>query len=167
MGPSRQLYEYAIPGEASPNTGEGNAVTRPVIAIAALVAATLALSGCSVLAPTRDTEGGIVGAVRMPSTDAWVGDCFSFVDGSNLSYATVVPCTEPHTHVVIGRGTMSERRIAYFETLQVAVLTACKDRFEVYQSEHEEELTPEYIVARETERDGSQVTRYSCLVKAA
>jgi hypothetical protein len=142
-------------------------VARPVIALAALIAATLALSGCNVLAPTRDAQGGIVGAVRMPSTDAWVGDCFTFVEGSSLAYATVTPCSEPHTHVVIGRGIMSEKRITLFETLQVAVLTACRDRFEVYQSEHEAKLTPEYIVSKKTERDGREVTRYSCLVKSS
>lgn len=140
---------------------------RPAIALASIVIATLSLSGCNVLAPTRDTDGKIVRAVQMPSTDAWVDDCFSFVDGSNLAYATVVPCSEPHTHVVIGTGTLTEKRIAYFNDLQIAVLTACKDRFELYQATQEQKLTPEYIVSKKTEHDGREVTHYSCLVKNA
>ena len=87
---------------------------RPAITLAVIIIATLSLSGCDVLAPTRDADGAIIGAVEMPSTDAWVGDCFSFVDNSNLAYATVVPCSEPHTHVVIGRGTFTPQRIAHF-----------------------------------------------------
>ncbi|MBU1586796.1 MAG: hypothetical protein KKH51_02480 [Actinobacteria bacterium] len=140
---------------------------RPAITLAMIIIATLSLSGCDVLAPTRDADGKIVGAVEMPSTDAWVGDCFSFVDNSNLAYATVVPCSEPHTHVVIGRGTFTPQRIAHFESLQIAVLTACKDRFELYQATQEQELTPEYIVSDKKEHDGRVVTHYSCLVKNA
>ena len=140
-------------------------MVRPIIAVATVVAAALALSGCSFLAPTRDTDGGIVGEVKMPSTEAWVGDCFTFVDGSNLAYATVVPCTEPHTHRVIGTGTLNELRIARFDSLQIAVLEVCKDRLEIYQAAQEGEVSPEYIASKKTERDGREVTHYSCLVK--
>jgi hypothetical protein len=142
-------------------------VARPHFAIAALVAVTLGLSGCSLLAPTRDTEGGIIGEVMMPSIEALVGDCFTFVDGSNLAYATVVQCSEPHTHLVIGSGTLSARRLEYFKTLQIAVLNACKDRFEIYQAGQEHELTPEYIAATKKERGGLEVVHYSCLVKSS
>jgi hypothetical protein len=142
-------------------------VARPIIVLATLVAATLALSGCDVLAPTRDTAGGIIGAVEMPSTDAWVGDCFTFVEGSNLAYATVVPCTDPHTYLVIGTGTLTERRIAYFDSLQIAVLTACKDRLGLYAAQQETDPIPEYIVSKKKRRDGREVTHYSCLVKSA
>lgn len=138
---------------------------RAAFVAAALVAATVALSGCSFLGPTRDTDGGIIGAVKMPSTEAWVGDCFSFVEGSNLAYATVVPCTEPHTHRVIGTGTLTDPRIARFESLQIAVLETCKVRLDIYQGMHEGEVSPEYIASRKTERDGREVTHYSCLVK--
>ncbi|CAN5269204.1 hypothetical protein BH09ACT5_BH09ACT5_15420 [soil metagenome] len=142
-------------------------MVRPVIALAAAVTTALVLSGCSILAPTRDADSRIIGDVQMPSTEAWVGDCFTFVDGSSLSWATVAPCSEPHTHVVIGKGIMSQRRIDYFGTLQVAVITACTDRFAVYQSEHEEELAPEYIVSTQKERDGREAVHYSCLAKSA
>ncbi len=140
-------------------------MARPIIAVATLVAATLALSGCNVLAPTRDTEGGIIGEVMMPSTEAWIGDCFTFVDGSNLAFATVRPCSEEHTHVVIGTGTLAPERIARFQTLQIAVIDACKDSVELYQETREDELTPEYIVSNKKERDGREVMHYSCLVK--
>ena len=142
-------------------------MARPIIAIAVLAAATLALSGCNVLAPTRDTEGGIIGEVMMPSTDAWVGDCFTFVDGSNLAYATVSPCTEPHTHIVIGTGTLSDQRVTYFGTLQIAVLKACETRFELYQGAQETEFVPEYIVSNKKDREGREITHYSCLVKSS
>jgi hypothetical protein len=142
-------------------------VRRPAIALATIIVATLSLSGCDVLAPTRDSDGRILRAVEMPSTEAWVGDCFTFVDNSSLAYATVVPCSDPHTHVVIGRGTLSAQRIAYFNDLQIAVLTACKDRFDLYQTTQELELTPEYIVSDKAEHDGRTVTHYSCLVKDA
>ena len=140
-------------------------MARPIIVVATLVAATLALSGCNVLAPTRDTEGGIIGEVMMPSTEAWIGDCFTFVDGSNLAYATVAPCAEPHTHVVISTGTLTPERIARFQTLQIAVIDACKDSIELYQETREDEVTPEYIVSNKKERDGREVMHYSCLAK--
>jgi hypothetical protein len=142
-------------------------VPRPLIVLTVLVAATLSLSGCDVLAPTRDAEGGIIGAVQMPSTDAWVGDCFTFIDGSNLAYATVVPCSEPHTHVVVGTGTLSDRRIQFFDGLQLAVISACKDRLELYAAQQDAEQEPEYIVSKKKDRTGREITRYSCLVKSS
>lgn len=138
--------------------------TFPVLST--VVIATLALSGCGILAPTRDADGKIIKATQMPSTDAWVGDCFTFVDGSSLAVATVLPCSEPHTHVVIGRGTLTQKRIDYFETLQIAVLTACKDRINAYAAGRETEPVPEYIVSTTTNPDGSEVLQYSCLVKS-
>lgn len=140
-------------------------VRRPLIVVATVVAAALALSGCSILAPTRDADGNVVAALPMPSVDAWVGDCFTFIDGSNLAYATVVPCADPHTHLVIGRGTLTQKRIDYFETLQIAVLTACKDRVEVYGSEKGIDPEPEYIVGTKTSVEGVKTLHYSCLVK--
>ena len=140
-------------------------LVRPVIVLAAMLATTLALSGCDVLAPTRDSDGKIIKATQMPSTDAWVDDCFSFVDGSNLALATVVPCSDPHTHVVIGRGTLTQRRIDYFETLQLAVISACKDRVSIYGSQQGVDPEPEYIVSSKSAPDGATTMYYSCLVK--
>lgn len=138
---------------------------RPLIAVATAVVASLALSGCDVLAPTRDAQGQIIGAVSMPSVDAREGDCFSFVENSNLAYATVVPCTEPHTHLVVGRGTLTQKRIDHFESLQIAVLAACKDRISLYGSENGIEPEPEYIVGKKKSVDGVETLHYSCLVK--
>ena len=141
---------------------------RPLLVLATVVAATLALSGCDVLAPTRDADGKIVKALEMPSIEAWVGDCFTFVDGSNLALATVVPCADPHTHIVVGRGTLTQKRIDYFETLQLAVISACKDRITLYIGqqidEQEDEPQPEYIVSTETSPEGVSTMHYSCLV---
>ena len=138
---------------------------RPLIAVATAVVAALALSGCDVLAPTRDADGQIIGSVAMPSVDAWVGDCFSFVENSNLAYANVVPCSEPHTHLVVGRGALTQKRIDHFASLQIAVLTACNDRISLYGSENGIEPEPEYIVSNKTSAEGVQTMHYSCLVK--
>ena len=138
---------------------------RPIIVLATVVATTLALSGCDVLAPTRDADGKIVKALEMPSTDAWVGDCFTFVDGSSLALATVVPCTEAHAYVVVGRGTLTQKRIDYFQTLQLAVISACKDRIGLYGSQQGTDPEPEYIVSSKSAPDGTTTMHYSCLVK--
>ena len=137
---------------------------RAIIALATVVATTLALSGCDVLAPTRDADGKIVKALQMPSTEAWVGDCFTFVDGSNLALATVVPCSAPHTHVVVGKGTLTQKRIDYFETLQLAVISACRDRINLYSADRDDDPQPEYIVSNETSPEGVETMHYSCLV---
>ena len=135
---------------------------RPVLVLAVAIVATLALSGCDVLAPTRNADGTVVKSQLMPSTDAWVGDCFSFVDGSNLSLATVVPCTDAHSHIVIGKGALSTAKISLFESLQVAVISSCEPVFSSWAQEQGTEATPEYIVSKE-DKPGGEVTNYSCL----
>lgn len=137
-----------------------------VVAIAAIVGVTLLLAGCDVLAPTRNADGTIVKATAMPSTEAWVGDCFSFVDGSNLAYATVVPCDVAHTHVVIAKGTLSKAKLALYESLQIAVITVCQKPFDAYIEGRDPEPTPEYIVSTES-KPGGEVTNYSCLATDA
>lgn len=140
---------------------------RPAIVLATLIVATLALSGCDVLAPTRDTSGNITMATEMPSTDARVKDCFTFVDGSDLAYATVLPCTEAHTHVVIARGTITQAKIAEFESLQIALITRCQPAVDAYLTEQDDDGTPEYIVSTKRKPNGNEVTNYSCLMKSA
>ena len=135
---------------------------RPVSVLSVVIVATLALTGCSVLAPTRNADGTIVKALLMPSTDAWVGDCFSFVPDSNLSLATVVPCAEEHSHVVIGKGTLSTAKISLFESLQIAVISSCQPIFDEWAEEQGTQPQPEYIVSKE-EKPGGEVTNYSCL----
>ena len=132
-----------------------------------MIVAAVSLSGCNVLAPTRDTDGNIVGEVPMPSTEAWVGDCFDFTENSNFSYATVVSCSQPHSYVVIGKGTLSDRRIARFESLQIALIQLCESTFDNYKQGKNPEPEPQYIVARNTNPDGSQITNYSCLATDA
>ena len=135
---------------------------RPVSVLSVVIVATLALTGCTVLAPTRNADGTIVKALLMPSTDAWVGDCFSFVPDSNLSLATVVPCAETHSHVVIGKGTLSTAKIGLFESLQIAVISSCQSVFDSWSQERETDPQPEYIVSKE-DKPGGEVTNYSCL----
>jgi hypothetical protein len=136
---------------------------RPLLVLATVVAATLALSGCNVLAPTRNSDGTIITATAMPSTDAWVGDCFTFIDNSNFAYATVVPCTEAHDYVVIGKGVLSDARLARFESLQLAVIALCQSTFDAYAKDLDPEPEPKYIAARDTKPDGTEMTNYSCL----
>ena len=135
---------------------------RPVSVLSVVIVATLALTGCTVLAPTRNADGTIVKALLMPSTDAWVGDCFSFVPDSSLSLATVVPCDEQHSHVVIGKGTLSTAKISLFESLQIAVISSCQPIFDEWAEEQGTQPQPEYIVSKE-EKPGGEVTSYSCL----
>ena len=135
---------------------------RSVSALAVVIATTVALSGCTLLAPTRNADGTIVKALTMPSTEAWVGDCFSFVHDSNLSLATVVPCADAHSHVVIGKGTLSTTKIGLFESLQIAVISSCQSVFDSWGQERETDPQPEYIVSKE-EKPGGEVTNYSCL----
>lgn len=137
-------------------------VTRALIALATAAAITLSLAGCDVLAPTRNSDGTIVTATEMPSTDAWVGDCFSFIEGSNLSYATVVPCADTHTYVVIAKGTLSETKLSLYESLQIAVITVCQRPFDAYVTAQGTDPSPEYIVSTVT-KPGGEVTNYSCL----
>ena len=136
---------------------------RSLLVLAAMVAASLALSGCNVLAPTRDADGKIIAATPMPSTDAWVGDCFTFVDNSNFAYATVAPCSESHEYVVIGKGVLSDARLARFESLQLAVIALCQSTFDAYAKDLDPEPEPKYIAARDTKPDGTEITNYSCL----
>ena len=135
---------------------------KPISAMVAILFATLALSGCNVLAPTRNADGTVVKAIQMPSTDAWVGDCFTFIDGSNLSFATVVPCAEAHTHIVIGKGTLSKSKLSLYESLQLAVISSCQKTFDAWVTAQGTDPEPEYIVSKET-LPGGEVTNYSCL----
>jgi|GEM_PF-1789497 len=137
---------------------------RTMGAAALALSLVAAVSGCDVLAPTRDPTGAIVTATRMPSTDAWVGDCFSFVDGSTLAYAKVVPCSEVHTHVVLARGTVLASAIAVAGGMQAAVSHRCDPIFAAFVAASGEDTKPEQqsIVATVGESGGA-VTKYSCL----
>ena len=133
-------------------------------AIVALLTAAVVMSGCGILEPTRDADGLIVRPTVMPSPDVLVGDCFSFVDGSELAYARVVPCTDPHSHIVFKKGTLSESTVSLTGSTQAAVDTACEAAFDAFIDSRPGRPKPEqeFIVSQE-QKPGGLVTYYSCL----
>jgi len=143
-------------------------LARSALAVAALVVATLALSGCDVLEPTRDAEGHIVKPTSMASTDAWVGDCFSFVENSNLAYVSVVPCADAHSHVVVSRGKLSATKVELAGGVENAVRTVCDSAFTLYEASLGEDADPEQSSIVSTKnKAGGVVTYYSCIATDA
>ena len=132
-----------------------------------IVAATAILSGCGILEPTRNTEGGITKPTVMPTVEAWVGDCFSFVENSGLAYVTVLPCADEHTHIVMGRGSFTDRRLELAGGIDAAVGAACEVIYAEFISADEGRGEPEKqsIVARKP--PGATETRYSCVAEDA
>ncbi len=137
---------------------------RTLIVVLVVALTTVVISGCGILEPTRDEEGRIAKPTVMPSPDVRVDDCFSFVDGTELAFATVVPCSEPHTYIVIGQGTLSESKVDLAGSLQVAVNNACEPVFERFTAGSPPGGKPdqEFIVSQE-KKPGGLVTHYSCL----
>lgn len=138
-------------------------------ALAALVA--VSLSGCSLLGiggPARDADGRVTEPADIRSTELTVGDCFSFIDGTDMAESTVVPCDLEHTYVVIGQGSLKQADIDAAGSLQNAVSAACADTFEAFKAEAAEGTKPqqEFVVST-AEEDGEQVTRYSCVATDA
>jgi len=123
------------------------------------------LSGCGILEPTRNTEGGITKPTVMPTIDAWVGDCFSFVDNSGLAYVTVLPCSTEHTHIVMGRGSFTDRRLELAGGIDAAVGAACEVIYTEFVAAVEGRGEPETqsMVARKA--PGATETRYSCVAE--
>lgn len=124
----------------------------------------IALSGCAMLGPQRGPDGRVTEPTDIRSTELIVGDCFSFVEGTNMVEATVVPCELEHTYLVIGQGTLSQDEIDEAGGLQNAVSASCSEAFAAYVATVAEgdKPTQEFIVST-VEEDGEQVTRYSCV----
>jgi hypothetical protein len=133
------------------------------VAFAAALTAVF-LSGCGILEPTRDVDGNIARPTVMPSPDVRIDDCFTFVDGTDLAYATVVPCSEPHAYIVIGQGKLSQTKVDLAGSLQVAVSDACERVFDAFTVDSPVGGKPgqEFIVSQ-IEKPGGLVTYYSCL----
>jgi hypothetical protein len=141
-----------------------SAHARIITGLAGVMTA-LTLSGCSMLFPSiRDADGAILKATELPSTELLLNDCFSFVDGSNNSLATVVPCAEEHDYIVIGQGSLTDATIESSGGLQNAVSAACEEHFTTFVSNAPDGAHPqqEFAVSAE-EEDGVKTTRYSCL----
>ncbi|MGX5679840.1 hypothetical protein [Schumannella luteola] len=138
---------------------------------AALALVAVSLSGCSLLGlggPARDADGRVTEPADIRSTELTVGDCFSFIDGSNMAQATVVPCDDDHTYIVIGQGSLEKADVDAAGGLQNAVSAACADSFEAFVASAAEGTKPtqEFVVST-AEEDGVEVTRYSCVATDA
>lgn len=138
---------------------------------ALFVLVAVSLSGCSLLGlggPARDADGRVTEPADIRSTALTVGDCFSFIDGTNMAEATVVPCDQEHTYLVIEQGSLVAADIDAAGGLQNAVSAACAETFEAFKAEAAEGTKPqqEFVVST-AEEDGVEVTRFSCVTTDA
>jgi hypothetical protein len=134
-----------------------------VVTVLLAVAATLSLVGCS-NGPARGADGRVTSTGVIDSTTLKVGDCFSFVDGSNLAKATVTPCAESHTYIAIGDGSLTAAQVSSASTVQDAVSAACADPFKTFKATLARGVKTEqqFIVATE-QVNGAAVTSYHCV----
>jgi hypothetical protein len=138
--------------------------TRTAAAAVVLISA-LALTACSTLfGPPRDEQGRVTETTEVGSTTLLVGDCFSFVDGTNLAKSSLTPCSEPHTHIVIGLGDLTTKKIDEAGGLQNAVSASCAEVFATFKEAAVEGTKPEqeFIVSTSVE-DEVETTHYKCV----
>jgi len=145
-----------------------NSTTRHTLTIGLVAATALALAACGLLGPSRGDDGRVTETSVIPSKTLLVGDCFTFVDGSDHAQSTVTPCSQDHAYIVIGQGDLSAAEISTAGSLQVAVSGACSDVFAQFKAAAAEGTKPEqeFIVNVET-KDGVDTTHYSCVATDA
>lgn len=143
------------------------AFSRATTATFLSIAAAVALAGCSLLSPEvpRDDAGHVLEPTVIGSTQLLVNDCFTFVEGSDLSEAEVTPCGTEHTHIVIGKGELDKSAIAEAGGLQNAVSSACSDTFSAFKETVADGERPdqEFIISERTTDDGTLMTDYACI----
>ena len=138
------------------------------MSVIASAAALLLLSGCSLLGPTRGEDGRFADTVEINSADLAEGDCFTFLEGTNLSKSTVVPCEEAHEFKVIGEGTLDAAAIDSAGGKQNAVNAACDEPFATFKETVAEGVKPEQqFITTTVEVDEVELTKYSCLATDA
>ena len=135
---------------------------RTAIVIAMVVGPSAALTGCDVMAPTRNADGHIAHTMVLSATDMVVDDCFTFNDPSDASQAEVTPCDQPHELRVIGQGRLSEARVTLDGGLQPAVAAACKSDFAAFRASNPGIHKLQFIVSMQQQGD-TAVTLYSCV----
>ncbi len=137
---------------------------RLILAAGSAAASILLLSSCGLLGPNRDADGRVTETTVIGSTQLLEGDCFSFVEGSNLTEASVTPCANPHDYIVIGTGELDAAAVDSAGGVQNAVNEACAESFAAFKETVAEGVKPtaEFIVATE-DRDGAEITLYRCL----
>lgn len=147
------------------------AAKRSTTAILAAATVLIALTGCSLFNPelARDENGRVLEPAIIGSTSLLVGDCFTFVDGSDLSEAEVTPCVSDHTHIVIGKGELAKTEISEAGGLQNAVSTSCSETFSAFKETVVDRARPdqEFIVSERTAEDGVVTTHYACIATDA
>ncbi|MBH0116023.1 hypothetical protein I6E52_04105 [Salinibacterium sp. NG253] len=148
------------------------AFTRATTATFIAVAAVAALTGCSFLSPEipRDDSGQVLEPTIIGSTELLVDDCFTFVEGSNLSEAEVTPCTTDHSHIVIGKGELKKSAITDAGGLQNAVSSACSDTFSAFKetvADGAARPDQEFIISERSTDDGALMTDYACIATDA
>ena len=137
---------------------------RTAFALVALVTTTVALSACSLLGPSRDSNGRVTATSEVDSPTLLVGDCFTFVDGTSNARATVTPCAKDHAHIVIGSGTLGTSEIDKDGGVQNAVSTACSTDFDAFKAAAPTGSKPEQrFVVSTADKNGKQVTLYLCV----
>ena len=140
--------------------------TTRLVAVAA--SALIGLSGCALLGPERGPDGQVLETSVIGSTRLLVGDCFSFVDGTNLADASVTPCTQEHAYIVIGGGALTDSAITDAGSLQNAVSVSCGPDFESVQASVTEGVRPEQeFIVWSAEVDGESLTNYLCVATDA
>lgn len=143
--------------------------SRPALLLVGAVAAIATLAGCTALfGPPRDADGRVTETTTIRSTTLLEGDCFTFVEGTDLSEVDVTPCAEPHAYIVIGQGELTESQISADGGLQNAVSASCAEDFAVFKEAAAEGVRPEQeFIVSTTERDGATITLYLCVATDA
>jgi len=135
-----------------------------VFVTALAATATLLLAGCSLLGPTRGEDGAFAEPAEINSADLLVDDCFTFLEGTNLSKSTVVPCDEAHEYRVIGQGTLDAAAIEAAGGKQNAVNASCDEPYAAFTATLADGVTSEQqFISATIEEDGVELTKYSCL----
>ncbi len=146
---------------------------RTTFAATLAILAAVALAGCSLLspalfAPARGDDGQVLEPATINSADLLVGDCFTFVDNTNLAKSVVGPCSDGHTYIVIDQGVLDAATVDSAGGLQNAVNAACDDPFAEFKAAAPEGVKPEQqFIVSDTEVDGEKLTKYSCVATDA
>jgi len=142
---------------------------RTTTALVTLLAATAALTSCSLLSPGPPRADGTVTEPTVAGTQyLLVDDCFSFT--ADVAEVEFTPCDADHTHVVIEQGTLTSAEVDADGGLQNAVSAACSASFAAYKeavlAEGGTRPEQEFIVAKR-EVDEVEVSAYSCVATDA
>jgi len=135
--------------------------TRPALA-AAIVAASLLLSGCTSLTGlfggvTRDDGGSISEGGDLGANEMVVGDCFDdFNQGGLTSSVNAIPCEEEHVYEVFHDFTLPEGDYPSDADMEEAVYENCDPAFAEFVGVSYEESALEYFYFSPTEEGWAQ-----------